>query len=151
MRQFQRPLIALVLSLLSAQPALAQGVRWTTYRNASGTTVPFPAELFTTSAGEGTPRGDVFTSTDGRARLHVFALTNERSETPAQFIRRVIVDNRRTLTYERVTRNFFVFSAPEDDRVLYRRCNFARDSMITASTCAIRVPRSARSIRSPRG
>lgn len=122
--------VALGLSLFQAQSAFAQPARWTTYRSDSGTTVPFPANLFTVRAGEGTPRGEVFTSSDGRARLHIFTIANERSESPAQFIRRVIVDDRRKLTYERVTRDFFVFSAPEDDHILYRRCNFARDRMI---------------------
>ena len=120
-------LLAIGLCLL-ALPAQAQ--QWTTYRTAGGTTVPFPADLFTTRAGEGTPRGEVFTSTDGRARLHIFAFANERSESPAQFIKRVIVDDTRKLTYQRVARDFFVFSAPEENRVLYRRCNFSRDRMI---------------------
>ena len=126
-------LIGLCLSLpgLVPHPAAAQpAAQWTTYRNDSGTTVPFPADLFTQRAGEGTPRGEVFTSADGRARLHIFALANERNESPARFIKRVIVDDRRKLTYERVTRDFFVFSAPESGRILYRRCNFARDRMI---------------------
>ena len=92
--------------------------------------MPFPADLFTVRAGEGTPRGEAFTSADGRARLHIFAFANERNESPAQFIKRVIVDDRRKLTYQRVARDFFVFSAPENDRVLYRRCNFSRDRMI---------------------
>lgn len=136
MQRFPRTLlIGLCLSLLGLLPlppsAAAQpAAQWTTYRNASGTSVPFPADLFTVRGGEGTPRGEVFTSADGRARLHIFALANERNESPAQFIRRVIVDDRRKLTYERVTRDFFVFSAPENDRILYRRCNFARDRMI---------------------
>lgn len=126
-------LIGLCLSLLGLLPhsAAAQpATEWTTYRNASGTTVPFPAGVFTLRGGEGTPRGEVFTSADGRARLHIFAFVNERNESPAQFIRRVIVDDRRKLTYERVARDFFVFSAPESGRILYRRCNFARDRMI---------------------
>ena len=128
MMQFPRILLtALGLSLL-ALPARAQ--QWTTFRNDSGTTVPYPADLFTLRAGEGTPRGAAFTSADGRARLHIFAFANERNESPAQFIRRVIVDDRRKLTYQRVARGFFVFSAPEEGRVLYRRCNFSRDRMI---------------------
>ena len=127
MTQFSRSLlIAIAMSLLTL-PAQAQ--QWTTYRNASGTTLPFPS-LFTVRAGEGTPRGEVFTSADGRARLHIFAFANERSESPAQFIKRVIVDDSRKLSYQRVGRDFFVFSAPEGDRVLYRRCNFSRDRMI---------------------
>ena len=121
------PLIAIALCLL-ALPAQAQ--QWTTYRNASGTTVPVPAGLFTVRAGEGIPPGQEFTSADGRARLHVFAFANERNESPRQFIKRVIVDDRRKLTYERIARDFFVFSAPEGDRVLYRRCNFSRDRVI---------------------
>jgi len=133
MQRFPRSLlIGLCLGLtLGLQSATAQpATQWTSYRNASGTSVPFPADLFTVRGGEGTPRGEVFTSADGRARLHIFALANEHNETPAQFIKRVIVDDRRKLTYERVARDFFVFSAPENDRILYRRCNFARDRMI---------------------
>jgi hypothetical protein len=126
MTQFAHLPIAFALCLL-ALPAQAQ--QWTTYRNASGTTVPFP-NLFTVRAGEGTPRGEEFTSADGRARLHIFALPNERNESPVQFIKRVIVDDRRKLTYQRIAGDFFVFSAPEEGRVLYRRCNFARDRMV---------------------
>ena len=133
MKRPARLLIAIGLSVftLSTYSAAAQpDARWTTYNNQSGTVVPFPANLFTVRAGEGTPRGEVFTSADGRARMHVFAFPNERSESPAKFIARVIVDDRRKLTYQRIARDFFVFSAPEGDRILYRRCNFARDSMI---------------------
>src|SRR6187401_1058288 len=100
MHQFARILAAATALILLVPPAQA---RWTTYRNDSGTTVPFP---------------------------DIFAFTNERNESPAQFIKRVIVDDRRKLTYQRVARDFFVFSAPENDRILYRRCNFARDRMI---------------------
>ncbi len=119
--------VAFVLLTLLTLPAQAQ---WTTYRNDKGTSVPFPSDLFTVSGGEGVPPGQTFTAADGRARLHVFTLANERHESPRQFIRRVIVDDRRKLTYERIARDFFVFSAPEGDRVLYRRCNFSRDRMI---------------------
>src|ERR1043165_9626025 len=95
MTHFWRTLLTAVgLSLALALPAQAQ---WTTYRNDSGTTVPFPANLFTVRGGEGVPRGQVFTSADGRARLHIFAFENERNETPAQFIRRVIVDELRRM------------------------------------------------------
>jgi hypothetical protein len=133
MKRFSRSLpIAMGLLLgISAQSAAAQpAARWTTYQNDSGTIMPFPANLFTVRAGEGTPRGEVFTSADGRSRLHVFAIPNERNENPAQFIARAIVDDPRKLTYQRIARDFFVFSAPENDRVLYRRCNFARDRII---------------------
>lgn len=127
MTQLKRTLAAIGLTLALTVPAQAQ---WSTYRNDQGTTVPYPAGLFSVRGGEGIPRGQIFASADGRARMHVFAFANARNETPRQFIRRVIVDDRRKLTYERVARNFFVFSAPEEDRILYRRCNFARDRVI---------------------
>jgi hypothetical protein len=119
-------LLGVAAQLATAQPA----VQWTTYRNDSGTTVPFPADVFTVRAGEGMPRGEVITSADGRARMHVFTIANERNEGPAQFIARAIVDDPRRLTYQRVARDFVVFSAPENDRILYRRCNFASDRLI---------------------
>src|ERR1051325_3989159 len=106
MKRFPRSLlIGVCLSLFGLlpqlQPVAAQpAAQWTTYRNASGTTVPFPADVFTLRGGEGTPRGEVFTTADGRARLHIFAFANDRNEGPAQFIKRVIVDDRRKLTYE---------------------------------------------------
>src|ERR1700737_1682582 len=125
MKQLSRSLlIAMGPSLFGLSPhsAAAQpAARWTTYQDKSGATMPFPVDLFTVHAGEGTPPGEVFTSADGRSRVHVFAIPNERNESPAQFIARVIVDDRRKLTYQRVARDFFAFSASENDRVLYRR------------------------------
>jgi hypothetical protein len=119
-------ILGCILTLLAPSAAVAQRAGWSVLRLDGGTEVPYPTDLFTDRAERDTP-GQVLTSADGRARLHVFVLQNDRNETPRQFIRRVIVDDRRTLTYERVTSRFFVFSAPEGDRILYRRCNFARD------------------------
>ena len=63
---------------------------------------------------------------EGRARLHVFTVRNERGESPAQFLARVFPRDRGRLTYERVARGFFAVSQPaEGARILYRRCNFA--------------------------
>jgi hypothetical protein len=120
---------SLTIGLLLPSAALGQSAGWSLLRLDEGTELPYPADIVTVRAEPDTP-GQVFTSADGRVRLHAFTLTNERNETPAQFIRRVIVDDRRNLTYERVTRRFFVFSAPENDRILYRRCNFAPDRRI---------------------
>jgi hypothetical protein len=108
----------------------ASGATWAMLRDEQGTAVPYPADIFTVKTTEPDIPGEIYTTADGRARLHVFVRQNERNETPAQFIKRVIVDDRRNLTYQRVTRDFFVFSAPEGDRILYRRCNFARDRRI---------------------
>jgi hypothetical protein len=100
------------------------------FRDDRGTSVPYPRAIFSTRAEDGEPRGPVLTSADGRARLHIFSLPNSRNETPARFIARVIEERGQRLTYRRVTRSFFVFSAPAEGRILYRRCNFARDGVI---------------------
>lgn len=100
---------------------------WTIFGDDHGTSVPYPRGIFSVRAADDVPPGPVLTTEDGRARLHIFTVANERNENPAQFIRRVITDHTRRLAYQRVTRNFFVFSATERDRIQYRRCNFARD------------------------
>jgi hypothetical protein len=110
------------------------------FQDKNGTAVPYPTSIFTVREAGGTPPGQVFRSGDGRARLHIFSFPNERNETPTQFIKRVIVDDRQRLAYERVTGNFFVFSAAENDLILYRRCNFARDRNIHCID--LRYPRS---------
>ena len=70
-----------------------------------------------------------FTTADGRSRFELFSIPNNRGESPAQFARRA--DSRREkLDYKRVTRNFIAASTIRNGRVLYRRCNFARDRMI---------------------
>ena len=100
---------------------------WTIFGNDRGTTVQYPRDLFPTEAGQGNPGGQVFSTVDGRARLHIFALRNERNESPARFLRRAFTENRQRLTYDRVAGNFFAVSAPDKGRILYRRCNFSGD------------------------
>jgi hypothetical protein len=128
------PSYAIACSLMLGCVLLPQSAQaqpgWAVLRGDQGTSVPYPADIFTQRVTEGDTPGQVLATADGRARLHLFVRTNERNETPEQFIRRVIVDDRRNLTYERVTRNFLVFSAPEGERILYRRCNFPRDGRI---------------------
>ena len=84
----------------------------------------YPREVFSVAAGSGEPPGPMLQSADGRARLHVFTLANERRASPAEFIRRAVTDQRQRLSYRRVTNRFLVFSAAEGDLILYRRCNF---------------------------
>jgi hypothetical protein len=120
----------LTCALLPQFASAQSGAGWTELRDEQGTSVPYPADVFTQRTSEGDTPGQILTTADGRARLHLFVRPNERNETPAQFIKRVVVEDRRNLTYQRVTRNFLVFSAPEGDRILYRRCNFARDRRI---------------------
>jgi hypothetical protein len=110
---------AFVLLCASAQ------AEWASFSDSRGTSVQYPREIFSVAAGSGEPPGPMLQSPDGRARLHVFTLDNERRASPAEFIRRTVTDRRERLSYQRVTNRFLVFSAAEGDLILYRRCNFA--------------------------
>lgn len=117
--------LALSLTGFAAPPAQAAAHDWTTLRH-DGAIVQVPRDVFAVEAGEGDPKGRLLATPEGRARLHVFTVRNERGEGPAQFLARVFPRDRGRLTYERVARNFFAVSQPaEGGRILYRRCNFA--------------------------
>ena len=113
--------IAAFLVLCSAAQA-----EWASFSDSRGTSVQYPRDVFSVAAGSGEPPGPMLQSPDGRARLHVFTLDNERGVSPAAFIRRAVTDQRQRLSYRRVTNRFLVFSAAEGDLILYRRCNFVR-------------------------
>jgi hypothetical protein len=117
---------AIVAFLLLGSAAQAE---WATLADARGTSVQYPREVFSVAAGGGEPPGPVLQSRDGRARLHVFTLANEQRATPAEFIARNVRDRSERLAYKRVTNRFLVFSAAEGDKILYRRCNFARGAI----------------------
>ena len=114
--------VALVAcTLLGSGSASAE---WGSFADSRGTTVAYPRDIFSVSTGEGMPSGPTLGSADGRARLHVFTLSNEKRASPAEFIRRAVADKREHLSYKRVTNRFFVFSDARGDLILYRRCNF---------------------------
>ena len=117
-----RALAAIAVFLVTSASAQAE---WASFSDARGTSVQYPRETFRVAAGSGEPPGPVLQSADGRARLHVFTLANERRASPAEFVARAVTDKRERLSYKRVTNRFLVFSAAEGDLILYRRCNFA--------------------------
>lgn len=132
-RSFLRVVAIAAASLALGVPqalALPSDAGWTALRDERGTSVQYPREVFPVDAGEGTPQGRMFATSDGRARLHVFAIRNERAESPQQFLRRVFPKNRGRLSYDRVTGTFFAVSQPTGARILYRRCNFPGDGII---------------------
>jgi len=102
---------------------------WASFSDARGTSVGYPREVFSLAGPSGEPPGPTLQSSDGRARLHVFTLANERRASPAEFIARAVTDKRERLSYKRVTRRFMVFSAAEGELILYRRCNFVGGSI----------------------
>src|SRR5437762_12721580 len=119
-------LVSAVAGLLPLPRAAAQSVAaWTIFTDANNTSVQYPSGVFPLEAGEGVPPGSVFTTRDGRARLHIFTARNDRGESPGQYLKRVFPHNRRQLDYDRVASNFFAVSENRGDRILYRRCNFS--------------------------
>src|SRR5262245_24427416 len=112
---------------LSHAAAAQSDLEWSVFRNDKDTTVQVPRGVFALEDNEAevTPPGQLFTTADGRARLHIFAYRNDRNETPGQHLNRVFPQDRRLLNYDRVTRTFFAVSQNKDDRILYRRCNFS--------------------------
>jgi hypothetical protein len=120
-------LASIVPGLLLPWPhAAAQSdAQWTVFTDGEGTSVQYPSDVFPIEGGEAFPPGSVFTTRDGRARLHVFTVRNERDESPGQFMKREFTGDRRQLDYDRVASTFFAVSANKGDRILYRRCNFS--------------------------
>jgi len=115
--------VGLVLSLAHAR---AQGnAGWTIFSDGKGTSVQYPSGVFPIEDGKGSPPGSVFTTRDGRSRLHIFTVRNERDESPERFLNRLFPRDRRELDYDRVTSKFFAVSENKSDRILYRRCNFS--------------------------
>ena len=90
-----RRLLAASLVLLTciALPRAALSAEWATFADGRGTSVQYPRDVFSVPGPEGTPAGPVLQSADGRSRLHVFTLANERRASPAEFIRRAVTDD----------------------------------------------------------
>ncbi len=111
----------------SAAPA--QSVRWTTYTiPKTGTTVAFPASVFTEEAGRPDSEGQRFRTADGRADLTIQAAPNVANDSPAAFLAKKHPPSR--IQYRRVTSSFFVVSSYKGDKVFYDRCNFPAEWFI---------------------
>lgn len=135
-----RCLLLLLATIATTLPSHGASADWGSLADAGGTVVDYPRDVFAVPAGQGMPPGPVLQSADGRARLHVFTLPNHRRASPVEFVRRVVAETSERLTYKRVAGDFFVFSAPRGDLILYRRCNFALNAKIHCMD--VRYPRS---------
>lgn len=135
----------IVSAILSASVAAAQAesaaAGWTVYRDAQGTSVEYPRSVFTVEQepGEQEP-GRVFGTEDGRARFHVYSLPNPNALSPGAFMRANFPAQRSTLTYDRVSRNFFAISTRRDGMIVYLRCNFSSGRAGTLHCVDIRYP-----------
>lgn len=123
-----RFLAASWLLYFTAASAVAQPVRWTTYTiPETGTSVDFPASIFTEANGKPEGYGQRFRTSDGRADITIQATANVTNDSPADFLRKKRPPAR--IQYKRVTSRFFAVSSYKGDRVWYDRCNFS-DRMI---------------------
>jgi len=115
--------VSLALTVWSSV-ALAQPVRWKTYRiPATATSVDFPASIFTEEAGRPDGRGQRFRTSDGRADLTIQVAPNISNDSPAVFLAKKNPPSR--IQYKRMTSRFFAVSSYKGDRVFYDRCNFS--------------------------
>jgi hypothetical protein len=123
--------LVIVLSFLPRANAqrgrTGHGLGWQTFQvKEFGTTVDYPAIIFSEPAGEAEKgTGQRFNSADGRSTLAIYALENAERDTPASYLRKNLRMPRSALDYERVTRSFFAISREGQGTVLYSRCNFA--------------------------
>ena len=111
--------LAVTTSMVSAQPA-----RWTTYSiPQTGTSVEFPASIFTEEAGRPDGYGQRFRTADGRADLTIQAKPKVSNDSTAAFLAKKHPPAR--IQYKRTTPRFFAVSSYKGDKVWYDRCNFS--------------------------
>ena len=84
--------------------------------------------------------GEVFTTGDGRGRLHIFSIDNTQRLSPRAFMQSQFPAHRSTLTYDRVARNFFAISTRREGMIVYLRCNFSRAGGSSLHCVDIRYP-----------
>lgn len=116
---------ALGLGLVASSSTVsAQPMRWTTYSiPQTGTSVDFPASIFTEGSGRPDGYGQRFRTADGRADLTIQAAPNVSNDSPAAFLAKKHPPPR--IQYKRTTPRFLAVSSYKGDKVWYNRCNFS--------------------------
>lgn len=91
-----------------------------------GTSIEYPASIFTPAGRPEMGLGQRFERADGRAVLSIYARSNKAGDTPRTYLRKYLRVRRTTLEYVRVARSFFAISSEREGVILYSRCNFSR-------------------------
>jgi hypothetical protein len=114
-----------VMQGMAQDIALPRDARWTVFVEPSlGTRMDLPSAVFATADGAAYRGvGRQFKTADGRAALAVYSQRNSQRDTPASYLRKNFSFPRTTVTYERITRDFFAVSGVRDDKIFYSRCN----------------------------
>ena len=89
-----------MLVLFSALQATAQPNQgtWMILSNRAGASIQYPPSVFPVDSTETGSDRLLYETVDGRGRLELFSLRNQRNETPPQFMRRVTNEGE-TFTY----------------------------------------------------
>jgi hypothetical protein len=127
MRWFLRSLTMILLTLGSqAQSREQRPVDWRTFEVPDfGTSIQYPASIFTPAGQPERGLGQRFERADGRAILSIYARPNEAGENPKTYLKNNLRLERSALDYVRIARSFFAISSERDGVILYSRCNFS--------------------------
>jgi hypothetical protein len=90
-----------------------------------GTSIQYPASIFTPAGRPEMGLGQRFERADGRAVLSIYARSNKAGDTPRTYLRKHLRVERTELDYVRIARSFFAISSERDGVILYSRCNFS--------------------------
>ena len=100
---------------------------WAKLRNdRHGFLIAYPAKVFPQQANRTTDEGQVFYSSDGRARLLVGAFANEQATKLRAYRRFLLKENYSgaAIDYAPVRRRWFILSGTIGDEIFYQRVNF---------------------------
>jgi hypothetical protein len=90
-----------------------------------GTSIQYPASIFTPAGRPEMGLGQRFERADGRAVLSIYARSNKTGDTPRTYLRKHLRVERSELDYVRIAGSFFAISSERDGIILYSRCNFS--------------------------
>jgi hypothetical protein len=130
MRWFSRCLAGITLLALvsnaQAQFREQRPVDWRTFEVPDfGTSIQYPAGIFSPAGKPEMGLGQRFERADARAVLSIYSRANEAGETPKTYLRNNLRVDRSALDYVRIARSFFAISSERDGVILYSRCNFS--------------------------
>lgn len=115
--------VFLLCILVSASSGASAQYQWTAFSDARGTRIEYPADVF--SVRERAEIGQAFTTSDGRARIHMYSMPNPKALAPGEYMQANFPARRSVLTYDHVARNFFAISTRQGGIIVYVRCNFS--------------------------
>jgi hypothetical protein len=127
----RRLLLAIILVTLASASTAAQvrdqkPVDWRTFEFPDfGTTIQYPAGIFSPAGKPEKGLGQRFERADGRAVLSIYSRPNAAGDNPTTYLRHNLRVRRSALDYVRITRSFFAISSERDGVILYSRCNFS--------------------------